>query len=143
MPPADNAACLSSSSRWTVRKTTAAFEPDLRKRDATSSPVIPGMEISSTITSGYSVPAALSAEGPSEAIPITSQAGVRTAAARASIASLSSTSSTRTRSDNVAFDGILNQLRRRGDVESLHQMKRLNVTSTAELIQYTVKRHIV
>src|SRR5262249_10779091 len=122
MPPAACAAETNSCAAWTVRNTSAAVLPACLRCWASSSPDIPGIEMSSTMTSGCSVPAAPSAAGPSFTAPTTAKCGVSTAAARASIASLSSTSSTRTGSDDVVPDGILDELRGRLDVELLHHL---------------------
>src|SRR5574339_699150 len=103
-----------------VRKTSAAVEPHCRNRAATSKPVMPGIEISSTITSGWSLLAASSAAAPLVTDPTTMQPGVSARAERASIAALSSTSRTRGGSDDMVLDGILNQLRCRADLELFH-----------------------
>src|SRR5262245_47666350 len=78
--------------------------------------------MSSTITSGCSLPAAPSAASASLTAPTTTQWGVSTAAARASMASLSSTSSTRGMSDDVVPDCILDELRGGLDVQLLHHL---------------------
>jgi len=92
------------------KNTTAAVEPASRKRAATSSPFIPGIEMSSTMTSGLRVRAASRAARPSLADPTTTQQRFSTAAERTSIASLSSTRRTRADSDDVVLDGILYEL---------------------------------
>src|SRR5688572_1544576 len=65
-----------------------------------------GIEMSSTMTSGRETSAARSADGPSCAVPTTTQAGASTARARARMASLSSTRRTRGRSDKLVIDVI-------------------------------------
>src|SRR3954464_12151990 len=81
---------------------------------------MPGMEISSTMTSGFRVRAASSAAGPSLTLPTIAQVGDSTAVARSSIAALSSTSRTRVGSDNVMLDRILDERCRRLDLELFH-----------------------
>jgi hypothetical protein len=87
----------------------AAVEPSARSLDATSSPVIPGIEMSSTMTSGRKVLAASSACRPSFTAPTTVQPGVSAAVAHASIISLSSTSNTRVISDEMVLDGMASE----------------------------------
>ena len=72
--------------------TSAAVEPASRRDAATSSPFMPGMETSSTITSGSNVAAASIPARPFMAVPTIVQDVFSTAAARMNIASLSSTS---------------------------------------------------
>src|SRR5262245_26946052 len=81
---------------------------------------MPGIEISRTTTSGWSISTARMADGPSLTAPTTSHPGVSTAATRLSMASLSSTRRTRTMLDNVLLDGILDQLGGRLDLELFH-----------------------
>src|SRR5262245_38433112 len=76
--------------------------------------------MSSTTTSGVSAAIAWSAAGPSFADPTTSQPWERTELARAIMAGLSSTSSTRGCSDNVMLHGVLNQFRRGFDLQLFH-----------------------
>src|SRR5262245_46678485 len=78
------------------------------------------MPMSSTMTSGWSVPAARRAAGPSFTAPTTTHPDFSTAATRESISSLSSTTSTRGRSDDVVLDGILNEFRGRLHFELVH-----------------------
>ena len=65
-------------------------------------------------------PGGFERRGPVLRVPTTTQADVSTAAARASIASLSSTRRTRGRSDNVVLDGILDQFCGRLDFQLFH-----------------------
>src|SRR6187399_800111 len=81
---------------------------------------MPGIEMSSTTTSGWSVMAAETAVLPSVAEPTTTHAGESTVSTLARMALLSSTSKTRTGSDDVMLDGILNELGGRLDLELLH-----------------------
>src|SRR5262245_17672921 len=81
---------------------------------------MPGIEMSSTTTSGWSARAADTAVCPSVAEPTTWQADESTVSTRARMAWLSSTSKTRTGSDDVMFNGILNQFGGRLDLQLLH-----------------------
>src|SRR5687767_14639041 len=120
MPPAAFAARMNSSPSCTVRNTSAAVEPPLRRDAATSRPVIPGIEMSSTMTSGCKAWAASSALFPFLAVPTTTQPSFSTEAARDNIVSLSSTSRTRGSSHDVMLDRILNQFGARLDFELFH-----------------------
>src|SRR5262245_33574080 len=100
-----------------VRNTTAAGECLVLRAEATSKPLIPGIEMSSTMTSACRSSVAASAVAPSVNLPAISQRGERTAAARSRSAALSSTRTTRSGSDDVMFDGILDQLGGRLDVQ--------------------------
>src|SRR5918993_1499948 len=95
-----------------------------RRHSATSKPDIPGMQTSRTMMSGASDLAASSAAWPLLAVPTMTQSRVSTLTARASIAWLSSTSSTLigvdSGSDDVVLDGILDEFRARLDPELLH-----------------------
>src|SRR6185436_9266725 len=98
----------------------AVVEPVALRRLATSKPVMPGIEMSRTTTSGVSAAMASSAAAPSLAEPTISQPGESTETARAIMAGLSSTSRTRGCSDNVMLDGILNELGRGFDFQLFH-----------------------
>src|SRR6187397_704292 len=80
------------------------------------------MEMSRTMTSGFKDSAASSAWRLSFTDPTTRHEYFSAAAARASIASLSSTRRTRAGSDDVVLDGILNELGGRLHFELFHHL---------------------
>jgi hypothetical protein len=78
--------------------------------------------MSSTTTSGCSISAASSAAGPLLTAATIAHAGVSVADHRVSIASLSSAMRTRTGSNEMLLDGILNQFGRARDLELFHHL---------------------
>src|SRR5262245_19031787 len=98
----------------------AAVDLASLRRSATSRPPIPGIEMSSTITSGHNLRAASRAVGPSFALPTISHACERTIEARSRIAWLSSTRSTRGCSNNVVAHCVPNEFGCGLDIELLH-----------------------
>jgi hypothetical protein len=75
--PVLRAACTKSGSACTVKKTTFDVEPDSLSRLAASIPLSFGIEMSVTMTSGCSLPAASIRDSPSPTAPTTSKLGSR------------------------------------------------------------------
>lgn len=91
-PPASIAAIMDSMSA--LKKTIGARQPELRRRLATSIPLSPGIEMSSTTTSGIAASRAAMADFPSSAVPTISKSVLSTSVHSARISGMSSTSRT-------------------------------------------------
>ncbi len=93
--PASRAARTTSWSRWTVKNTAFAEQPDSRSCLTASIPLSFGIEMSETMTSGFSFMAALNRDSPLSTDPTMSKSGSNRPWTALRIPGWSSASSTR------------------------------------------------
>ena len=139
-PPASIAAIINSVSA--LKKTIAAWQPELRRCFATSMPLSPGIEMSSTTTSGMVVLNAATADFPSGAVPTISQCGANISRQSARISGVSSTSRTvgRFRKRLLNYDRMTCCEKVQGEVA--REPALLNVDDVNENVQLTVVTRI-